>query len=486
MSFWTLDRVAEALGSSGMTESGAAVARGTVGDATEIGAAGTARAIDGTGAVRTSVAAGKAPPGNVSTDTRSLKAGDVFVALRGDRFDGHEFLDAAVSSGAGALVVDSAEAASVYSVPVFVVADTLLALADLARYRRRAWGGVVVAIAGSNGKTTTKDLTRAALEVGHRVHATSGNFNNRIGVPQTLLALPNDATVAVVEVGTNLPGEIAILRDICEPNVAVITSIGEEHLEGLKDLEGVLREEIEIARGVPLLIAPSAHPEVARAAASLAGRIVVAGLDEGDLHADSWSVDADGRGVLVVNGVEVRPVVRGRHNLRNTMLALAVAREFEISMEQAAAGISSMPLPNMRVSWQIHGRLTLINDAYNANPPSVRAALDLLEGADGERQRVAVLGSMLELGDESSRLHDEIVGIALSGKADVVAAVGLMADAVQRVAAADERVVTAGDVEELWPRLAERLEPDAVVLLKGSRGARLERLVPHLTAWAAE
>lgn len=447
MSFWTLDRVSEALG----------------------GGPGGAAALT-----------------SVSTDTRTIEAGSVFVALRGERFDGHQFVREAVAAGAAALVVDDDSVAGTLPVPVYVVPDTLLALADLARARRRAWGGRIVAIAGSNGKTTTKDITRAALGSRYTVHATTGNLNNRIGVPLTLLALPDEAEVAVVEVGTNVPGEIAILRGICEPNIAVITSIGEEHLEGLGDLEGVLREEIEIARGVDLLVAPAAHPEVAVAGRPLALRVVVAGLDEGDLRADSWSVASDGRGTLKVREVTVEPPVRGAHNLRNTMLVLAVALELGVSLDEAAKGIAEMPLPSMRVSWEAHGELTLINDAYNANPPSARAALDLLAAVNTGKQRVAVLGSMLELGNETPRLHDEIARYALASGADVIAGVGLMAEALDRVAHGDERVMTADDVQDLWPRLSERLERNAVVLLKGSRGARLERLVPHIAAWAAE
>jgi UDP-N-acetylmuramoyl-tripeptide--D-alanyl-D-alanine ligase len=447
MSFWTLDRVAEALG----------------------GGPGGAAALT-----------------SVSTDTRTIEAGALFVALRGERFDGHRFVREAVAAGAAGLVVDDDSVAGTLPVPVYVVPDTLLALADLARARRRAWDGQVVAIAGSNGKTTTKDITRAALGGRYAVHATTGNLNNRIGVPLTLLALPDEAEVAVVEAGTNVPGEIAILRDICEPNIAVITSIGEEHLEGLGDLEGVLREEIEIARGIDLLVAPAAHPEVAEAGRPLARRVVVAGLDEGDLRADSWSVASDGRGTVEVRGVTVEPPVRGAHNLRNTMLALAVALELGVSLEEAAKGIAEMPLPNMRVAWETHGELTLINDAYNANPPSARAALDLLAAVNTGRQRVAVLGSMLELGAETPRLHDEIGRYALASGAQVIAGVGLMAEALGRVAPDDARVITADDVQDLWPRLSERLERNAVVLLKGSRGARLERLVPHIAAWAAE
>ena len=446
MTFWTLDRVAEALGG-------------------------------GPRGARTLTA--------VSTDTRNIPPGALFVALRGERFDAHDFLAQAVEQGAAAVVVHDAVRASGLGVPVYEVPDTLVALGALARYRRRAWGRPVIAVAGSNGKTSTKDLLRAALGSALAVHATTGNLNNRVGLPLTLLALPDDADIAVIEAGTNEPGEVAILRAICEPDVAVVTSIGEEHLEGLGDLEGVLREESAIFEGTPLAVTPADQPEIGAAARRLGARTVVAGLDDGDVRADRWGLEPDGTGWIEIAGTVVRPPLRGAHNLRNTMLALAVCRECAVSMDDAARGIAAMPLPAMRVSWESLGQATLINDAYNANPPSMRAALDLLRSTDAGRQRVAVLGSMRELGDHAPRLHREIAALALDTGCDVVAGVGDFAIALDELAPGDDRVVSAADVEALWPLLEPRLTPDAIILLKASRGMKLERLVPHLTAWAS-
>ena len=420
----------------------------------------------------------------VTTDTRAIGAGDLFVALRGDRFDAHDFLADAVAKGAAALVVSDAGRAAGLGVPVLVVADTLAALGRLGRYRRRAWRGTVIAVAGSNGKTSTKELLRAALGAGRRVHATAGNLNNQIGVPLTLLALSEVADVAVVEVGTNYPGEIAILRAIVEPDVAVLTSIGEEHLEGLGDLAGVLREEAAVFAGVPLAITPAAQPEVAALARAMAGRVLDAGLDAGDVHAERWAIDGEGRGTLVLGGVEVMVPLRGAHNLRNAVLALVAARECGVGLAAAAAGIARMPAPSMRSAWEPLGRATLLNDAYNANPASARAALDLLDGLGAGRQRVVVLGSMRELGAAAPAMHAEVARYALATGADVVAGVGDFAPVLAPLAAADPRIVAAPDVDELWPLLAPRLAPDAVVLLKASRGMRLERIVPYLRSWA--
>ncbi len=420
----------------------------------------------------------------ITTDTRKIGKGNVFVALRGERFDGHDYLRDAVRDGASALVVSRAPKIDTLGVPIFEVRDTLVALGALAHYWRRAWGKTIVGVAGSNGKTSTKDLLRAALGRSYNVHATTGNLNNRIGVPLTLLALPPEADVAVIELGTSLPGEVAILRDIAEPDIALVTSIAEEHLEGLGDLAGVLREEAAVYEGVGVAIAPSAQPEIAEAARAKAKRVVVAGLDaNADLKPDRWEIGPDGLGVIEIEGVTVRPPVRGLHNLRNAMLALATARECGVSYEDAAQGIAGMPQPKMRSAWEQVGDVTLINDAYNANPGSTRAAIELLKGTGSGRQRVIVLGTMRELGAASEQCHADIAGLALASGADIVAGIGEFAPALEKQSER-ERVITAPDVEDLWPQLQARLERNAIILLKASRGVQLERLVPHLTTWA--
>lgn len=434
-------------------------------------------------------ATGKLPRGSsevsgITTDTRKIGKGDVFVALLGERFDGHDYLRDAVRDGASALVVSRPPKLDTLGVPIFEVRDTLIALGALAHYWRRAWGKTIVGVAGSNGKTSTKDLLRAALTRSYTVHATTGNLNNRIGVPLTLLALPPDADVAVVELGTSLPGEVAILRDIVEPDIALVTSVAEEHLEGLGDLAGVLREEAAVYEGVAVGIAPSAQPEIAEAARGKAKRVVIAGLDDNaDVKPDRWEIGPDGLGVIEIAGTTVRPPVRGLHNLRNTMLALAVARECGVSYEDAAAWIAGMPQPKMRSAWEQVGDVTLINDAYNANPGSTRAAIELLKGTGSGRQRVIVLGTMRELGAASEQCHADIAGLALASGADIVAGIGEFAPALEKHKER-ERVITAPDVEDLWPQLQARLQRNAIILLKASRGMQLERLVPHLTTWA--
>jgi UDP-N-acetylmuramoyl-tripeptide--D-alanyl-D-alanine ligase len=447
LTFWTLDRVAEALGGAGYEPS-----------------------------------RGKVELTGITTDSRAVAPGQVFVALVGEKFDGHDYIQSAVERGAAAIVASRDQPD--LGVTVFQVPDTLIALGKLASLWRRSWGGAVVMVAGSNGKTTTKDIIRAALSRTMKVHATTGNLNNRIGVPLTLLSILPETEIAVVEAGTNIPGEVAILRAIMDPDISVVTSIGEEHLEGLGDLKGVLEEESAAFDGVRIAITPASQPEVAEAALGRAGEVISAGLDEGDVKPTAWSMSSDGVGHIELGAVRLVPPLRGIHNLRNTMIAIAVARSCGVTDENAAAGIEAMPVPRMRSAWQQLGKATLINDAYNANPGSTRAAIELLKSIGPGRQRVVVLGTMRELGEAADRCHDDISRLALESGADIIAGVGDFAASLARVADGDSRVVTSGTVAELWPLLEPRLDPEAVILLKASRGVQLEQLVPYITTWA--
>ncbi len=425
----------------------------------------------------------------VSTDTRSVQPGDLFVALEGEHFDAHHFLHDAVERGASAVVVRDAASTSGLGVPVYVATNTLQALGALARHRRRAWGGLVVGVGGSNGKTGTKELIRLTVGARFSVHATAGNLNNQVGVPLTLLGIPDHADVAVVELGSSMPGEISLLRAIAEPDIAVVTTVQEEHLEGFGDLAGVMREEAALLDGVETAIVPSDEVSLVAEARRRARRTITAGLEHGDLAAASYGLLEDGSGWLTVGDARVDVPLRGLHNLRNAMLALAVAREIGVSLGDAGAAISALDpsrLPAMRCAVEPLGDGWLINDAYNSNPGSARAALALLATVGKERQRVAVLGTMRELGQHSARAHREIARVALDSGASLIAGIGDFEHALLAEAPNDARVVTAADVGELWPLLRARLSGDAVILLKASRGVRLERLLPQLNAWAAE
>ncbi len=422
--------------------------------------------------------------GGVSTDTRSIARGDIFVALVGERFDGHAFIADAVQAGATAVVVSRPEAAAGCGVPVFAVSNTSVALGLLGRWWRRLWNGTVIGVAGSNGKTSTKNMLTAVLGTTFRVHATIGNLNNHIGVPLTLLAIPGDVDIAVVEIGTNHPGEVAMLRDVAEPSMAVITSIGEEHLEGLGSLEGVLREEASLGAGATHAVVPVDPPELADAVRAHGAHVTTVGLDRGDARPDAHGLNDAGYGWLEIGGTRATLPLMGSHNLRNAMLAVAVGRATGIPDERIAAGLQGTAQPPMRSRLESIGRLRVLNDAYNSNPSSAREALATLDAVGGGGQRVAVLASMLELGSHGPALHDDVARRALASRATVIGAVGDFVGAFNRVAPGDSRVVAAPDAVALWESLRPRLDPDALVLLKGSRGTRLERLIPLLQGFA--
>lgn len=420
--------------------------------------------------------------GGVSTDSRAVKPGDLYVALVGERFDGHDFVADALAGGARGAVV-SAPVAGEPTAPLYPVDDTLVALGALAAYRRDALGVPVVGITGSVGKTTTKDMVRGALSKTFSVHATAGNLNNRIGLPLTLLATPDDAEVVVLEMGTNEPGEIAALSGVARPDVGVLITVGEAHLEKLGSVAGVLEEKLDLFR----VLAPGARavvgdePEfLAPAARKVRPDVAVAGWsDRADagLRPHGVEVDAWGGHRFRWRGHAVTLAVPGRHAVTNALLALAVADFLEVPAKAAAQGISAVGAGSMRGEIRRVGRLTLLVDCYNANPQSVRAALALLDSQAAGR-KVAVLGTMLELGAEAPRLHAEALRHALSLDVDLVVAIGAFAEAAGD--ADDARVAAAPDLDTAYALLRERLAGDEVVLLKASRGVALEEILPLL------
>ncbi len=425
----------------------------------------------------------------VATDSRKVRPGDLYVALLGESFDGHDFVDAALAAGAGGVVV-SRRGSERADAPVYRVEDTLVALGELAAHCRSALTIPVIGITGSSGKTSTKDFTRGALSSRKGVHATTGNLNNRIGVPMTLLATPAGVDVVVVEMGTSEPGEIRALTAIVRPDIGVLTTVGESHLQGLGSIEGVLEEKLDLVRGLAAAGAavvgdtPPALPERARA---LRPGTRVAGWSERadpDLRPTAVEVDASGAHGFDWRGARVTLSVPGRHMVQNALLALAVSELLGVDPVSAAAGISGVQPGWMRGQVERVGGLTLLLDCYNANPQSTHAALDLLELQRGGGRRVAVLGSMLELGDRADALHQDLLRYALARDLDVVVATGRFAAAAATVGAGGGRPVlmVAEDPAAAYPRLKALLAGDEVVLLKASRGVALESLLPLLRA----
>jgi UDP-N-acetylmuramoyl-tripeptide--D-alanyl-D-alanine ligase len=377
---------------------------------------------------------------------------------------------------------------------LFRVDDTRSALGALARHRRHALDARVVGVAGSNGKTTTKDLLRAALSARFRVHATQGNLNNLVGLPLTLLAAPDDAEVLVLEMGTDRPGEIEALARVAEPDLGVVTAIGEEHLEWLGDLRGVLEEETQLlarlgAEGVGF-VAEEPEGLPARARELLGdGRVRVAGLGEGaqlrpDGGADAIEVLEDGTTRWRWRSHPIHLPLPGRHHVRNALLALGVATELGVGEADAVRGIEAMPTPKLRGEWHRFGALRVLADCYNSNPPSLAAAIDLLASLPATGGKVAVVGTMREMGAESDALHRraaETIAEHLGRGVDRVVATGAFVAAFEHLRAdLGDRLVLCHDPVEAFDRVAGSLRGTETILLKASRGEALERWLPLL------
>jgi len=425
----------------------------------------------------------------ISTDTRKLKGGELFVPLVGIR-DGHDFLRSAAAQGAtGAVVSASASVPTDLPLVLYRVPDTLVALGALARLRRRALPARVVGITGSSGKTSVKELLAGALASTFRVHATLENENNRIGVPLTLLAAPEDAEIVVLEMGTNEPGEIAALTGIAEPDAAILTTVSEAHLEKLGSFEGVLEEKLDLLRGArpggPLLVGdlPESLVIAARALRPEVQCIGFSPTADPELRAELLGSDALGRYTVSAFGDAFVAPFPGKHGALNSLLALEMAHQLGVSVSDAVTGVTGV-IPesdNLRTEIRQVGGLTLLLDCYNANPQSTAAALELLSEMAVEDGRVALLATMLELGERSSALHREVLERALTLPLDLVVAVGEYAphaEVMTRSESDSPALIAAPSPEAGYRTLRTRLKGSETILLKGSRGMKLEALVP--------
>ncbi len=421
----------------------------------------------------------------IVTDTRRMPTGALFVALKGERYDGHDHLAAARDAGARGAVVRTGTP-PVEGLYLHPVEDTLRAYGWLARARRREIPGPVVAVTGTNGKTSTKELVAAVLATRYQTHATRLNLNNLVGVPQTILAAPDGTESLVIEAGANLPGEIARYREIVEPTVAVVTNVAAGHLEGFGSLERVMAEKLELIRGAPLAVVGPQPPALAiEARARAPGRLVVAGL-EGEVRPDEVVLDPQGRPTLRIGARTIRLPLVGRHLAVNAMLAWAVAEELGLDLDEVADALSRVVVPGGRSELQQIGGLTILNDCYNANPASFLAAIETAQSLRTGRRLVFVAGGMRELGPDADRLHAEVAAHLLALAPELLGAVGEFADLFrsQRDALGD-RLILAGDPVEAGALLAPRLSGDEVVVLKASRGVALERILPAITSQTA-
>ncbi len=452
----------------------------------ELAAAVASTRISGAGGTRAT---------GVAIDSRSLRPGDLFVAIRGTRFDGHRFVGDAVARGAAAVLVSDAAALGTPPTPGIVVDDTLRALQALARRVRRDSDARVVAVTGSVGKTTTKEVSAALLETRYRVFRNRGNLNNHIGLPLSLLELRTRPEVAVVELGMSGPGEIRRLVEIAEPDVRVWTNVGEAHAEFFPSIEAIADAKAEILTGASrdaVVVANAADDRVMRRVAGFPGRVVTFGIDvEADVSASAVEdLGLDGVRARLRTPVGLAPVrtrLLGRGNLANVLAAVGVALSFDVPLAAAVERAAAVEAPPHR--GRIHrlaGGVAVIDDSYNSSPLALETALATLARGPAGR-RVAVLGEMLELGGRSMDLHRAAgrgaaaagVGLLLTVGGEPARALGLAA---VEAGAAAAGVFHCETSEEAAARTAASIRDGDVVLVKGSRGVRTDRVVTRLCA----
>jgi UDP-N-acetylmuramoyl-tripeptide--D-alanyl-D-alanine ligase len=429
---------------------------------------------------------GEAPAtfSTISTDTRTIEPGALFVALRGERFDGHDHLPAAARAGASAAVVRRGTPL-VPGLILYYVDDTLSAFGQLAHYRRMSLQGPVIAVTGTNGKTSTKEMLAAVLGTRFRTHATRANLNNLVGVPLTILEAPADTEALIVEAGANLPGEISRYRAIIEPSITIITNAVAGHLEGFGSLAGVVSEKLSLSENVPLAIVGVDPPSLATGAKARARNVRTAALQGAELTPDAVSLDESARPVMTFGTTSFTLAARGLHQADNAVRVWAVVEALGLERRDAANALEQFSIPGGRGELLQEGELTILNDCYNANPQSFRAAIATAKAIRGQRRLVFVAGTMRELGEDAPTLHREIAEDLVDLHPELIAAVGEFVPALQPYGGAlGHRLVTAADPMALAPLLAERLRGDEIVVLKASRGVALERILPALKARA--
>ena len=429
-----------------------------------------------------------ADAGPVATDTRALARGETFLALRGERFDGHDFLADAVARGAACLVVDREDRlppeARRSPAAVVVVADTLAALADLGRAARQRLACPVIAVTGSCGKTTVKEMLGQILARRLRGRRPPKSFNNQVGVPLTLLAAEPSDQFVLCEFGTNAPGEIARLAAIARPTIGIVTLVAPVHLEGLGSLEGVAAEKAALVDALPadgVAILNADDPCVAAMAPRCRGRVVTVGFSgEADIQAGHLIQTDRGLYFTASGPVGFEMPVLGEHQAVLAMAAAAAALEVGVPLEESAAALRAFQPPPMRLAVEQAGQVTVVNDAYNANPVSMQAALALL-ALWPERRKVFFCGDMRELGAESRSLHEALGRAVVEADVDRLVCVGPESRATAeaaRAAGMDHEVATTMADAAAAAALAPRIVGDGdVVLVKGSRAVGMETVV---------
>lgn len=433
----------------------------------------------------------------VTTDSRRIAPGHLFVPIVGERVDGHDYIEAARQSGAVAVLweIDRPQPEQA-NVSFVLVEDVVAALQSLASGYLVHTGAKVVGVTGSNGKTTTKDLLAAVLGTRYRVHKTEGNYNNHIGLPLTILSAPEGTELFVLEMGMSEFGEIELLSTLAKPDAAVITNIGESHLLQLGTRRNIARAKLEIVSGMKsggLLAYYGQEPLISEELAAIDGSVNIKKITYGEtseckLVVQDIAVSAEGTSFALADAPNRRfeLPIPGRHNAINALAAIAIGREFGLGDDEIASGLKSVKLTSMRIERsQAYNGAIVLNDAYNASPTSVKAAIDLVAQLSGYGDKWIVLGDMLELGPDEEAFHAGIGEYLSDAKADRALLYGPLSShtfekAKPRFAADRVRYFT--DKNELIAQLRAALKPEDLVLVKASRGMKLEEVVAALAA----
>jgi UDP-N-acetylmuramoyl-tripeptide--D-alanyl-D-alanine ligase len=433
--------------------------------------------------------------GGVSIDSRTIAAGELYIAIRGERFDGADFAPAAIVAGAAGVVVPRGRGRDARNAVVIEVDDTTRALQGLARAVRRASGTKVVAITGSAGKTTTKEITAEFLAARYRVIRNRGNFNNHIGLPLSLIELRQRPEIAVVELGMNHAGEISTLIGVADPDVRVWTNVGDAHLGFFASVEAIADAKAEILEGAGAATRLIANADDARVMArigSFPGRTVTFGIErEAGVRASAIvdrGIDGTSARLTTARGaVDITTPLVGRGNLANILAAAAVAEEFDVPLGQMAARAATLRAARHRGEVvRLASGVTVLDDSYNASPAATLRALDVLAQSEAVR-RIAVLGEMLELGDHARARHQDVGRAAAGAHVDVLFAVGgdaarALADAAVSAGMTRASVRHFATSDEAADAAAALVTRGDLVLVKGSRGVNTDRVVERLTA----
>ena len=426
----------------------------------------------------------------VSIDSRTLKAGNLFVPIIGESFDGHQFIKEAIKNGAVAALWKRDVPNPPKNFPLIYVEDTLLALQSLARSYRNQLAVKVVGITGSNGKTTTKDMLASILSTTFNVQKTEGNLNNHLGLPLTILRLAEDTEMAVLEMGMSGRGEIELLSEIARPNATIITNIGESHLQDLGSRDAIAEAKLEIIKGLEengVLVYNGDEPLLERKLQNTTVHTIRFGTaTSNDLYPLSIKLEGDGTYFTVNKASSITffiPVL-GKHNVNNALATIAVADLFGVKWENMKNGLQKVKMTTMRMEMvNAKNGLSIINDAYNASPTSMNAAIELISGLKGYEKKLVVLGDMLELGENEVNFHQEIGRQIDPSLVDYVFTFGTLGAQIAEGAKKmfpNHRVKPFSDKRKLIEELANLAGTEDIVLVKASRGMKLEEVVTAL------